>query len=404
MNVANIFANKGWMSVAIDSVTFGARAAEPNFHTDKDTFYGKTYNGPDGFADAVDGKGNDDPVHGATNGSSDLFGGLQNIGSIRDQMRTAAIDTAQLMKVLLSNPDLSPLMTGTTVPKIDPTRIAYLGDSLGAIQGVTAGAIEPHLKNFFFNVVGAGLFPELASHSPTISFQLQEAGALFFGFTNDSFSESHPFDTIAETIVDPGDPLMYASYLVTSPGSLKGQKNAPKSFVQTQVLFDEIVSNESNEAFLRAAGISLATPNVGSNAGLLDLKNPATNPMRLPLKSVDPDGSGAFHDTPIAGITAVAVQVSPAEHGVDLVRGQGAHQFAIPFGRYETPEPFTRLDAPFNVTQSYLQLEQLMTRFFDDGFNGKVPNVSGFKAPVRDYDGDGATDDVDADPSNPAVK
>src|SRR5690606_9413412 len=129
LSLANTLCKMGWVAVAIDSVTFGARAADPKYQVDTSTDYagapGATYRGPDGLADAVDG---------GRNGAFDFFGSLKNILAIRDQLRQAALDTAQLVKVLRAKPDLSPLDTGSGAPAIDPDRIAYVGDSLGGIE------------------------------------------------------------------------------------------------------------------------------------------------------------------------------------------------------------------------------------------------------------------------------
>jgi len=46
----------------------------------------------------------------------------------------------------------------------------------------------------------------------------------------------------------------------------------------------------------------------------------------------------------------------------------------------------------------------MLVRFFDDGFQGKVPNVTGFSPPVRDVDEDGNPDATDPDPNDPTVK
>ena len=45
-----------------------------------------------------------------------------------------------------------------------------------------------------------------------------------------------------------------------------------------------------------------------------------------------------------------------------------------------------------------------MSGFFADAFVGSVPRVIGLPRPVRDFDDDGVTDDVDPDPSNPSLK
>ena len=104
---ANHIASKGWMAVAIDSVTFGARGADANFRVDATNDYvsapGATYKGGDGINDLYKGE---------RGGSFDFFGGLTNLVALRDQLRQAAIDTVSLVKLLRSNPDLSPLTTG----------------------------------------------------------------------------------------------------------------------------------------------------------------------------------------------------------------------------------------------------------------------------------------------------
>jgi hypothetical protein len=56
------------------------------------------------------------------------------------------------------------------------------------------------------------------------------------------------------------------------------------------------------------------------------------------------------------------------------------------------------------VRESYLEQQATAVRFFDDAFQGKVPNVVGFKPPVRDYGDDGSPDATDPDPSDPTVK
>ena len=43
------------------------------------------------------------------------------------------------------------------IPKIDPDRIGYLGESLGSIEGEVACAIEPNIKAWFFSVGGGGI-------------------------------------------------------------------------------------------------------------------------------------------------------------------------------------------------------------------------------------------------------
>lgn len=402
LNTANAFCAHGWMVAAIDSVTFGARAPEPRYqtdaHTDWESAPGATYKGPDGIAD-VDGSG-------GRNGSFDFFGGLQNIGALRDQLRQAALDTTELVKVLRSSPDLAPLTTGAGgAPKIDPDRIAYVGNSLGGIEGALAASIEPHVAAWVLNVAGGGVVLELATHAPSISVQLAAAASLNFGLQNDKLDESHPLVTFIQTVIDSGDPIDYARTLVTAPHALAGAPTKPRNVLQIEVVYDELVSNESNEALARAGGWGLATPNVGSNAGVSDVKNVAGSAGRVPLPDVAPAGDGTIHDTPVPGVTAVVVQTSPSQHGEDMEKAKSRRRFAVPYGRFDTEVPFPQLDPTkeYTVRTSYRQVQATMTGFIDDAFQGKVPRVAGFQPPVRDVDDDGAPDDVDPDPNDPTV-
>jgi hypothetical protein len=406
-NLANTFNGAGWMVAAIDSVTFGARAAEPEYQVDKVNNFasgGGTYAGPDGLADAVNG---------ATNGPNDFFGELLDMGAIRDQFRQAEIDTAQLARVLASDPDLTTLATGTTRPHIDATKIAYFGNSLGAMEGAAAAAIEPLIQSWVLNVAGGGVMIELAPHAPLIAdLDLVLAGTQF-GSGHDHLDESHPLMNLLQTAVDPGDPLDFASYVVTSPGTVSTKTLTPKNILQIQVVYDEYVANEANEALARGLGIGMATPNVGSNGGVQTLamvKDPTTIPDRLVFTQVAPDSSGLIHDTPMTGTTAVLVQTMPGQHGSNFQQGKAGHTFAIPYNQFTTATPFVKLgtgsamsDPPFSITCSYVQQQAMAVRFLTDGFAGNVPNVAGFLPPVRDFDGDGFPDSTDSDVNNPMV-
>lgn len=402
MSLANVFANQGWIAVAIDSVTFGARAPDARYQIDNvaddyDKAPGSTYRGPDGLADKI---------LTSRNGPSDLFGALTNFGAMRDQLRQAALDTAQLVRVLRENPDLSPLQTGATAPRVDPDRIAYVGDSLGSIEGAAAAALEPNVRAWFLNVGGGNIFLELGNHGAGIG-SFIGAGATAFGLFYEHLSESHLLINLVQTILEPADPIAFAPTLSLHPLQLKGQPTKPRNVVLTEVIFDELVANEGGEALARAAGWGLAVPNVGSNAGTVDLRDESKNVAgRVPLRDVAPDATGAIHDTPIEGTTAVVVQVGPAEHGSDLVSAKGFRKSRIPYALWDTNQPFSRLDEAqvFKIRNPYREVQATMVRFFGEAFEGKAPSVAGFKPPIRDFDDDGVLDAVDPDASNPQLK
>ena len=398
LDVANNFTKAGFIVAAIDSITFGGRAPETHFQTDAVSNFpmspGATYVGGDGFAD---------PYLGETNGPFDLFGGLKNMGALRDQMRQAELDTAQVIRLLRSDPDLAPIAWSGVTAKVDPDKVAYLGDSLGGIQGAVAAAIEPNARAWVLNVAGGGILPEVGAHGPIINIQLSAAGAINFGFVGDRFDESHPFVGIAQTIIEAGDPIIYASHLVTDPHKLAGAPTKPRNVLQIEVLYDELVSNESNEALARAAGFGMAMPNVGSNAGVFDIKNLDNNPQRIPFAQVAPDATG-IHDTPVAGVTAVLAQVSPAGHGYDLFNSQATRRYEIPFNTNDPTAPPFRDLPQYRVKTSYREVQATALGFFASAVKGGAPVVSGLKAPVRDVDGDGTPDATDPNPNDAKVK
>lgn len=404
MTMANTFAKKGWIAIAIDSVTFGARANDPKFLVDATTDYatapGATYAGGDGISDIIQNGANRERA-----GSFDFFGGLKNLLALRDQARQAALDTAQVVKLLRSNPDLAPLQTGAAPPKIDPAKIAYVGDSLGGIEGALAAAIEPNVKAWTLNVAGGGILIELAGHGPVVNANLSLAGSLNFGFLGGSYDEGHPVVIIGQALMDAGDPISFAERLTKSPAPLAGQPTQPRNVFQIEVLYDELVANESNEALARAAGWSLASPNVGPNAGASDASGTPFRGGGIVLPMLPPAPAGGYKDTPVAGATALIAQVSPAHHGANLVRGIGNRQYRIPFNTKEGKLVVDRQNATFGVPCPYRELQASMVGFFESAFaGGGAPVIADLPAPRRDTDGDGADDPSDADPIDADAK
>jgi hypothetical protein len=121
----------------------------------------------------------------------------------------------------------------------------------------------------------------------------------------------------------------------------------------------------------------------------------------MPLPDVMPDGQGLVHDTPTAGITAVMVQTSPGTHYRNLTISKSERVYSVPFNQSTMPLALTK---DYWVRHSYVEQWAAVTRFIADAFAGGVPNVTGFKPPVRDVDDDGTPDATDPDPNDPTVK
>lgn len=396
LDVVNEIAKAGFVAVAVDSLTFGARAYDPEARKDVTTAYqgpmGATYKGPDGLSDAPPTV----PL--------DLFGQLANLGAFRDQLRQAAIDTAQLVRVLRGGPDLSPLRVSATVPKIDPDRIGYFGESLGSVEGEVACAIEPGVKAWFFSVGGGGIILEAAAHAPGLGAYVGPFAGIEWHFLRDRFTASHLVVNLIQTILEPADALAYAPNLVRAPRPVAGRSASPRNVALLEVIWDELVANESGEAFARAVGMGLAAPNVGSNAGTIDLVDERKNTGRVPFVTVMPDATGAVHDTPFPGITAVVIQASPAGHGYDVVRKQAKRSYEIPYLRNDGPTPFVSLgDKAFWVRNPNLPLMETVRRWFTTAFAGSAPSAFVLAPPARDFDDDGFLDAADKAPNDPSI-
>ncbi len=318
------------------------------------------YSGPDGFVDVP-------------NGVNDFFGDLEDIGAIRDQMRQSVLDIEAAYDVI-RNPslDLGPLLLAVPGAKLDGSRVAFVGNSLGAIMGAIVAATDPKLSTFVLNVAGGGLMTEVGAYSPMVATDLNLAGIGLYKFNGARFSPSHPLVQLFQHIADTGDPLAYASQIVSQPATVNGTMNPPKNVIQIEVLWDEWVANEANEALARAAGFPIAVPNVGSNA-------------HVTFAMATPSGSG-ISGVPLSNITAVLVQAGEATHGADLYDAMGKRQYMIPYAQFSTASPFTTLATPVSVTEPYLPLQTMVTGFFSSAFTGSGPPVvAGFTPPSKMY-------------------
>lgn len=352
MAIANVAARRGYAVAAIEAVLLATRSLDANARGDKKNDVarsGSTYVGPDGYIDQ------DETSLGGASGSTDLFGGLFRQAAMRDQFRQSVLDHVTLLHLLESSPSLESLMPGA---KIDGTKIAYMGSSLGGILGTMLAGVEPNHRAYILNVPGGGVFGELAPNSPRISGLLTGAGALFFGLRRAQIPPHHPLAQMMQHLFDGGDPIAYAR--------LASERNV----LVIECLRDEILSNQSTEALARAMGIPVVTPH---------------GPLYAPLAEV---AGPAVIDVPKKGHTAAMIQLFPAEHGQELFVKTGKREYSVADPAYGDPqtEIFARLPKPVTFDHPYLELHEASFSFIDDAFAGKTPTLRWAiaPAPVKD--------------------
>jgi hypothetical protein len=181
----------------------------------------------------------------------------QNFFRTRDVFRQDIIDESQLVRAIAFVPS-GPPPTGHPVfdrmaaagVVIDPTRVYYSGQSLGAIQGTMTVAANPRISKAALNV-GGGTVVDVFTTSPAFS---SSVGDLLAGLGISPGTSAYlQFLAISKMILDPADPVNYAGHLRgnTLPNLLPplggnpdgSVPQAPKQ-VLTQVAFcDQVVPN-----------------------------------------------------------------------------------------------------------------------------------------------------------------
>jgi hypothetical protein len=238
-----------------------------------------------------------------------------NLFRTRDTLRQDIIDQSQLIRAIAYSPSGAP-PTGHTVFDrmaasgviIDPTRIYYVGQSLGSIQGAADVASNPRISKAVFNVGGA-TFIDLATTSP--AFAAQTNALLAALGISPGTSAYLQFLTVAKTVLDPFEPANFAGHLQTNTlpnllTPLGGNPNgsvpqAPKAVLTQAAFCDQVVPNPWNFIFDATAGTTPILPNVGPTT-------PGTFQIFVKFQGGPPDLTSC--PSPTSGIPPPGISVS----------------------------------------------------------------------------------------------
>lgn len=359
LGVANELARAGIATVGIDTATFGQRAV--NAAADASSLYGTrgTFRGPDGLPDSE------------FYDNTDFFGGLTNILALRDNIRQTALDYAQVRR-LIQNPalDLSSVAAqypGQT-PRLDASRVGYIGNSLGGIVGTVFAAIEPTVNPFVLNVPGGALIAALATDSPSIGSSLNTAATIVFGFPGGvAVNRFHPLPMLLQGVLDGGDPTAYAAD-VTRPATGMGH-----DVWMTMVEGDSVVPNRANELLARALRLPQVAGAFRTVTGLETTPSPVRNN--------------------VMGRTQALLLQSPATHGGNLSQRWGTLTFRTPFPRDDQP-PAMRFasGAAVRVRNPAVIYQRAIGAFFTSTWTGTGTIDAANLNAYQDYDDDLWTD------------
>lgn len=182
-----------------------------------------------------------------------------NFFRTRDTLRQDFIDESQLVRAIAYAPAGAPPtghkvfdhMFATSGFVIDPTKIYYTGQSMGAIQGTGNVAINPRITKAALNV-GGGTLVDVFTNSPAFA---PTVNALLASLGIDKVNNPAgylQFLTVAKTVLDPADAINFAGHLTkdTLPNLLADKTGktaqAPKKVLTQMANCDTTVPNPFN--------------------------------------------------------------------------------------------------------------------------------------------------------------
>jgi len=225
-----------------------------------------------------------------------------NFFRTRDTLRQDIIDQSQLVRAIAFAPSGAP-PTGHTVFDrmvsqgriINPAAIYYMGQSLGAIQGTVDVATNPRISKAVLNV-GGGTVVDIFTNSPAFT---ANTNALLAGLGVQPGTPAYlQFLVVAKTILDPADPVNFASHLLANTlpnllpplgGAIDGSvKQAPKAILTQAAFCDQTVPNPFN---------FILDSTIGTGPRLIDPTFTLPGTFQLFLKGAPPASAAALQAT-----------------------------------------------------------------------------------------------------------
>lgn len=371
LNLAEPLAKQGYAVVAIDlwghGSRFNATDAGNNLGTKPDFTGDRALR--DGFGDYT-----------GPSSYLDFFEGFLNIGAIRDSIRQSTLDMARVAQLIQTNPSLAALAAPySSTPRFDPTRVAYLGQSLGTIVGANLSAIEPSISLFVLNVAGGGLVDHILPNSAYIGDLALPFVEVLYG-TEGTLDRFHPLVGVMQAIFDGADALTFARHALRDRFVIENERVGRRHVVCIEAIGDEVMPNVATEALARAYGLHVLKPNLDVPAGMLQVQSPAARNVN--------------------NQTAVLVQYAPATHGLNWSAEQGTIEY-VPGYPHDGADRFPKLAAPITIDEPIYETLDQVVEILATHFAEQAPRVRSTHTPTRDFDGDGTPDASDPDPYDP---
>ncbi|HEX7702700.1 MAG TPA: alpha/beta fold hydrolase, partial [Kofleriaceae bacterium] len=366
LGFAEPLTSKGFAIVGIDMVGHGSRF-NPSDTIDNFSQYLPQFSGDPALRDGF----------GDTTGLAtefDFFESFLGVSAIRDTIRQSALDLVRVSQ-LVHRGDLDLSALGPSA-KLDPTHVAYMGESFGTVVGTVFAAIEPDIDLFVLDVPGGGIVDHLLPDSA-------EIGSLALPLIESIYNPQLPLDRwnpqigLMQAVIDGADPLTYAPHVMSDRFANVG----PRSVVCLEVVGDQVLSNIGTDALAQELGLDVLLPDLAPPSGLAELASPAAG---------NRDGT-----------TAILVQYAPATHGANWSNEHGTLKY-MPGFPFPGDERFPKLPAPITITNPIYDTLDQVFEILATHQAGESPRVHSTRAPIADFDGDGVPDDQDPAPYDPS--
>lgn len=167
--------------------------------------------------------------------------------ALRDNWRQATFDKLQLLRLIQQQPDAD----GDGKPDLDPSRVAYVGVSLGGIMGAELLALSGAVDVGILSVPGgrvSSIIESSEQFSPII---------LAFKPEGTTAGDVARFFPILQTLLERGDAANWGPHVLANRLPVAGAQ--PPSVLLQMAIDDDVVPNVANRALARAMG----TPQVG---------------------------------------------------------------------------------------------------------------------------------------------
>lgn len=201
---------------------------------------------------------------------------LPNFFGTRDNLRQQVIDLSQLVNVLKSADPKKignqiTLANGGVAVSLDPTKINYLGHSLGSILGTLFASVSPDVNNVMLNV-GGGVLTTLLDSPYFATTKAGLVATLAAGGIQQGTPAFDFFLVIAQWVLDEADPAVMA-YRLTHGVDIGGGVTAPTANRKVFIQFiegDQTVTNVTNFGLVVAANRDFVStpPGFGCKAPL----------------------------------------------------------------------------------------------------------------------------------------